>query len=76
MKNINKYLIWSFVFAFCFSLVSLVYLYPEILKVFYTDNLANLPMLTPTFFVKVFLTLTGQTTLLWTVFYIIAKKIF
>lgn len=76
MKYLNKYLIGSFVVAFSVSLISLVYLYPEVSKLLYTDSVADLPTLSPTFFVKVFLTLVGQTTLLWAAFYTLAKKLF
>ena len=76
MKYLNKYLVGSFVVAFSLSLISLVYLYPEVSNLLYTDSVANLPALSPTFFVKVFLTLAGQTTMLGAVFYTIAKKLF
>jgi hypothetical protein len=56
-------------------LVSSVYLYPEIVKFLLTDSVAELPV-SWLFFLKVFLTLAGQTSILWVIFYTIAKRMF
>ena len=61
--------------AFVVSLVSSVYLYPEIVKFLLTDSVAELPV-SWLFFLKVFLTLAGQTSILWVIFYTIAKRMF
>ncbi len=72
----NNYFIASFLLAFLISFVTITYLYPEVTNIFYSDSLANLSWFNPLFFVKVFFILAWQTSLLWAVFYNLAKKIF
>jgi len=78
MKFISKkYLIFSFLLAFLFSLISLQFIFPNFFSLAYTNILnSNIPGFSPIFFFKVFSTLLIQTSALGFIFYNIAKKLF
>ncbi len=72
----QKIFIHSFVIAFLISFVSIFFIYPEIRQLFYTDIVWWTISLSIWFIIKVFWALLWETSALWWIFYILAKKIF
>jgi len=78
MKYTNKTIfINSFIIALIFSFMTIYIIYPQLNSILYTsiNSWSNLN-LSLWFFLKILVILLLQTSVLWVVFYIIAKKIF
>ena len=73
----KKILINSFMIAFIISFITIYVIFPKLNKVLYTSIVSwtNLNV-SWWFFIKVLAVLWGQTSILWGLFSIIAKKIF
>jgi len=72
----QKIFIHSFVIAFLLSFITIFLVFPETKNLFYTDINWWIVSLNPWFIVKVFWALLWQTSVLWWIFYMLAKKIF
>jgi len=76
MKISNKkLLIHSLVLAFIVSFFTSLFLFPDIWKSLYT-NVNWVVNISSSTLIKAFITLLIQTSLIWSIFYNIAKKIF
>lgn len=74
LKN-KKIFINSFIIAFFVSFITIYILFPGLEKILYTDinSWVNISLW---FLIKILAVLWWQTSLLWSIFYAIAKKIF
>ena len=72
----RKVLLNSFAFAFIISFFTIIVLFPETKSVLYTNINNGTISMSPTFLLKVIVILLWQTSVLGSVFYILAKKIF
>ena len=72
----NKLLISSIVISFSLSLLTIFLLFPDSIKILYTNIAGGTIEISWVFLLKVALILWWQTSVLWSIFYAIAKKMF
>lgn len=73
----KKILVNSFLIAFILSFLTVYIIFPQLNKLSYTSITSWIVInISWWFFLKVLVVLWGQTSLLWGLFYVMAKKIF
>jgi len=72
----RKVLMWCFGVAFGLSLITSSLMFPEAVKLFYTNTLQHVDMLSISYLIKLIVVLIVQTVVLWYIFSFILQKIF
>lgn len=73
----KKVLINSFILAFIFSVITVYIIFPNVSKMLLTSISSWAKInISLWFLIKILAVLWGQTSLLWSIFYVIAKKLF
>jgi len=74
--SVKKILFHSFLLAFVVSFFTIIIVFPETKSIVYTNIEGKMFTLSWTFLLKVFFVLFWQTSILGSIFYMIAKKMF